>query len=794
MRKVMRNALEYIQPTGPTIVNRVSWLLSTFKLVPVILFTFSLLPSCMAGTPGADSAEARPVDQVILINEILASNTSTNDDPDYSSFSDWIEIHNAGDQPVDLRGFYLTDNLNTSTKWQIPNSTIVPPLGFVLFWADRKDESRHTNFSLDRNGEDIGLFAPDGTLVDAISFQSQMPDVSFGRQPGKGSEWAYFYPPSPNAANNSRRILEKTTTAPPRFSLPGGFYSESQDLELKAPSPLALIRYTLDGSTPTSASPLYRSPIHIDSTTVVRASAFQAGYLQSPVVNRTYFIDEAVTLPVVSMMADPQSLWDSEMGIYVNENVWLRKEWERPVHLQFFENDGTQGFSADASIRLFGHTAIELPQKSLAVFIQSADGMDTIHYSLFPGRPVDEFGSFILRSSSDDWDQTMFRDAMAQQLLREHFALDTQLYRPAILFLNGEYFGIHNIREKYNEDLISTQYGVNAYDTDLLSIHRGRASGEETIEVLHGLGADYEAMMDFIATHGMRVSGNYAYVQSQVDVDNFIDYIIAEIYVNNTSWHRNRKIWRDKTSSGKWTFLIYDLDRGFDDPQANLLAELVSHDLLFGALLENDEFTAKFIRRFFNHLHTAYRPPRVIATIDRLRAGIEPEMPRHIARWKDECTASACGIQSMDAWEDEIETMREFARQRPAYVRQHLVEQFGSGGTAKLVLNIFEPGGGRVLINDLPVAQDLFTYTYLQDIPLELTAIPNPGYRFLGWQEIHRNSNPTSITLSRDLTITAMFAPIEQPNRILGAGIPAGLLVLSLFIGWSQLARWRRAH
>ena len=250
----------------------------------LVLLIFVLLCSCQAHQ--VHQAEAGSADsslnQDIFISEILASNTLTNLDPDYSTFSDWIEIHNSGHQNVDLNGFYLTDDLNAPIKWQIPPNTIIPPSGFVLFWADGRNRGRHTNFSLLKRGEQVGLFDPQGAFIDAIKFTGQTSDVSLGRQSDKNSAQVCFSPPSPNAANNVQDICEKTRVAPPHFSVSSGFYDKSQDLALAAPfsPPAAIIRYTLNGATPTDASPVYTSPIHIDLTTVVRASTFFTGYLR----------------------------------------------------------------------------------------------------------------------------------------------------------------------------------------------------------------------------------------------------------------------------------------------------------------------------------------------------------------------------------------------------------------------------------------------------------------------------------------------------------------------------------
>ncbi|MBL7200403.1 MAG: CotH kinase family protein [Anaerolineae bacterium] len=768
-----------------------------WRCIPILSLASLLLCACTVQAPnraggGLVSHDPSP-NQTLQINEVLACNRSTLPDPDYSVYSDWIEIYNPGLQEVNLQGFHLTDDLNIPTKWQVAKRTIVPPAGFALFWADRRDEGDHTSFSLNRRGEQVGLFSPDGVLLDVVSFEFQMPDVSFGRRPGTSSDWARFYPPSPRAANGSREVWVSTTAPEPRVFPQGGFYTEGQKVTLSAPSSAVTIHYTLDGSVPTGASPVYTSPIYVASTSVLRAATTQPGRLQSPIANHTYLIDEALSLPVVSVMTDPQNLWDDATGIYVDREVELRKGWERPAHIQLYEMDGDLGFSVDASIRLFGQTAIFLPQKSLAVLIRDADGLDSLHYPLFPEVPADEFRSFILRSSSDDWPRTMYRDAMAQEVLQGVLSLDTQGYRPAVMFLNGAYFGIHNIREKYTEYQIAQKHDLDPTRIDLLSLHIGYASGVETVEVLAGSGQAYAALWDLIAGQDMRLPENYAQVQAHVDVDSFIEYVIAQIYAGNTSWSRNRKVWRDRSTSGRWRFLLYDLDRGFEDPGVNLLEEFATYDPLFRALLVNPEFEARFVQRFTDHLNVASDPARVIPIIDRLQAAIAPEMPRHIARWKDECSPQ-CGIPSMEQWEGEVENLREYARQRPEILWQHLAQHFGSSGRAALVVDVFEPEGGDVWINGLPVGDGHGAYTVLKDTPVQLKAVPRRDYRFLGWRGLGEGSGSTSVILTGDRTITAMFAPVESPENKYAASLSGAVFALSLCASTLWIRRRRSSR
>jgi hypothetical protein len=292
----------------------------------------------------------------------------------------------------------------------------------------------------------------------------------------------------------------------------------------------------------------------------------------------------------------------------------------------------------------------------------------------------------------------------------------------------------------------------------------------------------------------MRLAENYAYVQSQIDIDNLIDYMIVEIYTGNESWHRNRKIWRDDETFEKWRFFVYDLDRGFGDPETNWLKIIASFDLQLSALWENTEFQEAFVRRFSNALNTTFEPERIVDMIDELQAGIASEMPRHIGRWKDECKGSSvCGISSMEAWSEQVEVMREFARQRPAYVWKHLAKKFGASGTVELVLDVYEPEGGTVWVDDLEVTGDHYTYTALADLPLQLKAVPNKGYRFLGWQGLDQDEASITPVLTADCTITAMFVPVERSDAQYGPYLLTGLLILALGAGLFWYRYRRRA-
>ena len=731
-----------------------------------------------------------------VINEIMAANVSTIVEPDNGAFADWIEIYNPGTEAVDLGHFALTDDIRNPVRWTIPAGTVVPAGGYILVWADRRDSDGHSNFRLSRDGEEVALYAPDGTLVDMVRFGDQVGNVSYGRSTDGAAEWAFFQWPTPGRANEGVSVPSARQASPPEFSQHGGRYETPVELALSASAPTAEIRFTLDGSSPTPDSELYTEPIQLAETAVVRARTFTDDSLASPIRTHTYLIGEKTQLPIVSLVTDPVHLWDSEFGIYVDENIDARKDWERPASVALYEPDGSLGFQAEANIRLFGRSAIYLPQKSLAVFITDAgNGTDRLSYRLFPDRELEQYAAFILRSGSDDWAGTMLRDGFGQEALFGTMELGTQAIRPALLFVNGSYFGIHNIREKQNEDYLVTRAGADLNNLDLLFVGHNHGDGSVDVETLHGGAGAYEEMVSFAVNRDLTVPENFAAVRARLNTDHFIDYIIAESYVGNVSWHRNRKVWRAQPPNDRWDFLVYDLDRGFGRRYTNTLQDILSLDPLFGALLTNENFKNQFVQRFAHHLNVTYEPARMVSLVDRLKEDVAPEIERHRDRWQVqewwaenyEREAHITGRQvrpELPSWQDEIAHVKEFIRERPDALRQHLVEAFSLSGTQFLTLTVNEVEGGRILVEGLPLPSTPFTGVYFRDMPLRLTAVAEPGYQFAGWEgSITSREETVSILLTGNETMTAVFKPTSfldnwsDPQQLRSWAIALALLL-----------------
>jgi hypothetical protein len=711
----------------------------------------------------------------IVINEFVASNTHSNLTPDTRDFEDWIEIYNHGDYPVHIGGLYLTDDLDMPFKWRIPEWIMIEPNSFVVFWADDNSFEMHTNFKLDAQGEEIALFRPDGTAIDWVDFGEQAQDISYGRYPDSGSNWYYMTTPTPGGINNSQRVSSLVEAQEPVFSTPGGLYSQTQSVTLSAPQD-SMVYFTTDGSVPTKNSQSYSAAINVDTTTVIRARTFAQDRLPSPTITNTYIIYRTSSLPIVSIATDPNYLYGEQgitTGLCFSEppgaeppfdmtaNYW--QNWERPVSFEYYEPDGKLGFKLDAGIRIFGGAfGRQICQKAFTIYARDKYGFSTINYRLFPSKSIDQFKRFILRASSNDYNRTFFRDAMMNTLVIGQMDIDYQAYRPVIAFINGQFQGIYNIREKMNQYYPESNYGIDADNVDLL---------ENIDEVNTGDDIDYRELINFVQSHDMSAAVNYEHVKKLIDVDEFMNYFIAELYFRNHDWlHRNTKYWRERNPEGRWRWMLFDLDWGFsgeinEGPEQYTTNSLqwafdTGGSVLLESLLENLDFRNEFVQRFASHLNITFGPDRVIQIIDKLKLSIEPEMPAHISKWG--------WPRDMAAWEDEIGILREFAIQRPDNVREHLNMTLQLDGLAPLVVYIANPELGEVKVNSVVVPRSGFEGLYYRNMPIHIEASPYPGSRFVTWQGLsHTTSDSIDVWLSDISEVVAIFEPSETPGIVI---------------------------
>jgi len=662
----------------------------------------------------------------IKINEIMSSNSSDTTDKEGES-ADWIELYNESDTAVELGNWAITDDQDDLLQWVFPDISIGPKQFVLLFASGKnwKDSSElHTNFKISKSGEYIGLTNSSGQLIDELQAIEIPTDVSYGRFPDGSNQLVFFTNTTPRASNNPP--LEIISVA---ADLPSGAYDEPQSVSLFSSNSVVEIRYETNGDEPTAKSRLYTSPIKvaerqleenrisdIPSTplvgpensplplfvwqqpekqykgTMLRYAAFKKDTLVSPIYTRSYFIDPQFaarySYPVLCISTDSLHLFDFEKGIYVPGIEWKKdslqwwprgnyhlkgEEWERPASFTYFDKQGEVQWEADAGLRIRGNGSAAMPQKSFNVFFKNRYGQSELDYPLFDYGNTTTFKRFILRNSGGDFNKTHFRDVCLQSLLIP-LDIDIQRFQPVITFINGEYWGIYNLRDKYDKYYIANAYDVDPEEVNILNVCGVVDDGDN---------ADYLSLMHYIKASDMSTKVAYDYVAERVDIDNFIDYQIAEIYFANYDWPcNNKKLWKTNEKGSKWRFLIYDLDFSFGDdlskPTLNSLEHATSTEntwpfcecssSMFRGLLQNDSFQKKFVDRFVMHLKTTFEKEHVLQRIVTFKTLYEPEMQEHINRW--------FYPSNLSSWDYHINFMREFAAQRPCEMEQHLLDFF----------------------------------------------------------------------------------------------------------------------
>ena len=629
----------------------------------------------------------------------------------------------------------------------------------------------HTNFKLSSDGETIYLFDAAGRLADSLVVPPTPPGASFGRPVGNPAAPGFFGEPTPGAANGETAATG-SLSASLSFSRPEG-KTEAFNLTITGAASGETIRYTLDARVPDESSPVYAGPLSITETTVVRARRFRAGVLPSPTQSRTYLVGTDHDLSIVSLVVDPPDFFSDERGIYTlgagdpgpnpffAGNIW--KDWERPVQVSLFEPDGVAGTRFNAGVKIFGGYSRALPQRSLSFRTRAAYGDRAIDYPLFDARPDDEYQAFVLRNSGNDWMNTMLRDAALTGLFADA-DLETLAYRPAVTYLNGRYWGVYNLREKINEHYVAARGGVDADRVNLL---------EWGGDVIHGSNAGYDELIRFVQDNDLENTANYTFVRNRIDVDNFILYNIAEIYINNTDWPANNvKYW--KADGGKWRWILFDTDFGFglfDDTDADfngLRRALRANsngwpnqeyaNALLRGLVDNEAFRHRFINHFADQINTRFLPARIREHLDTMAAVIAAEMPAHFDRWS----------RPLANFERKLEAMKTFGDRRPAVMKAHLLEEFDLPGYHALTVENDTPERGYVELNSLTLEERTFTGDYFETVPVNLRAVARPGFRFVRWESFSvETTAELRFSLDRARGMKAVFAAggaaLEKP-------------------------------
>lgn len=750
----------------------------------------------------------------VKFNEVQTSNSKTQLDPDFYKYKDWIELYNTSSSSYDLSGCYLTDNKDKPRKWQIPSGYSIGGTSYLLVYCDGEDlagKALHTSFKLSSSGGDVlFLYSASMLLLDSVSVGVVEADYTYGRLSDGTGDWAALSKPTPGKANVSTVV--KGLAPKPVFSIQGGYYNKEQSVTLSSSLSGAVIRYTTDGSEPTSESEIYTGPItakSYEATTqkyghnrenktgiqqytypsslsypsdryngtrtygfVIKAKVFHDDYVPSNTEGNTYFINiNKRSLPVVAISTNFDNFFSADTGIYIQGTNGLddsyvtanwRQDWERKVFVEYFDENGIRQFGVNAGATTMGAVSRNYDMKSLNIVMkkQYEDGL--MNYPLFGDDGLTSYKSFVLRNAGNDWEQgSKIRDAAIQQVLRGEVDLETQDVNPVVMYLNGEYWGFINMRERYDESFFTTLHSDYAEDIDLL-----KYSGDSTynFKVTKGDKLRLEELMTYLAANSMSVTDNYEYVKSHyIDVDNMINYYIAQFYCQNTDWPcNNMRLWRPRTENGKFRFPLYDTDFGYglwggeastnpwDNFDKSSYKTKTSVSLL-NYMLENEEFKAEFVQRFYAMMATVYEYDRFKTIAEELDDKVSSERSAMMDEW-------TCTVNGGDSWGYGVGGMKTWAKSRTGYMTDYVNTKFDSKGTTTLGISYTE-SQGQVYVCAIPVDNG-YSATHQKNRAIRLTAVPADGYTFSAWKNGSTtvSTDPEYFaTISSSTTYTAVF-------------------------------------
>ncbi len=531
-----------------------------FKMKQNLLLLFALC--------GFSYAHAQDNKSGLIINEIMQSNVECIMDDIHEFPDSWVELYNNSDQSVNLKDYQISNKNKVKKAWQLPDKT-VGPKEYVIIYCDKegKEDNRlHADFRLESGkGCTVYLFKDKGTEpVDSLPYiddkplaKMPAPDVAFGRKTDGANEWGYQLTPSAGKANTGKTCKAKQILGAPVFSEKGRVTSgkDAIKLELSLPEGApegAYIAYTTNGNEPTAASTKYEKAINITKSTVVRAKVFCDGWLSPFSTAQSYiFHPRKMTVPVFSMQINDDYLnGGNYMGLFKYNNSKEDKkthDWRRPMNVEFFPAEGEESaFNQLGEIRIQGGQSRSNALKSIVFYANKRFDPDhkRFSYEFFPDQKpgITEFKSFSLRDGGNDFGDMYFRDLIIQRTMAQNVDLDWQAGHTAVLYINGQYMGMLNIRERSNEDNIYSNYD-GLEDLDLIEISHENVNNKDLFieEFKEGGTEFYEAFKTFYSEKGHTL----AEYEQWIDVSEFLNVMVMNLFYGNLDFPGNNLVfWR----------------------------------------------------------------------------------------------------------------------------------------------------------------------------------------------------------------------------------------------------------
>ena len=573
-----------------------------------------------------------------------------------SGGADWIELYNGSGSSVSLNGWSLTDDPAKPKKYKLDGFSVSAG-GYAVFNCGKR------TFSVSGSGDTVYLIDPAGGVTDVFDSGVTGVGVTSGRANlSQTGERCFFTTPTkgfPNASPVSGHAAE------PVFSSNNLYVSGGTEISLSTSTQDAEIRYTLDGSAPTQNSKLYTSPITISKGTVIRARTYRSGLIPSTPVSRTFLTGDQHTLPVVCISLsseDYSRMYRAEMS----QNGGVKKGDRVPCSMEYYM-DGRLAVSSGAGVKVSGASTAVYPQKSLSLYFRAGYGRSSLDFPFFDDCEISSFRSVLLRNGGQDAYFAHIRDSYIDRICMG-MNIDIASFRPVIVYINGEYRGVYDLKENLNEDYVASHYGI---DRDTVEIAKRNGY------MLAGTKDRWNEMRKLCQTLDTSQQANFDRLAQYVDTDSIIDYLIARTYFYDGDMF-NQKYWHTTDDAVKWRAIFYDSDYAMygNSPAGNILPAYfnpngvssahgyITNMDIFCALNKNKEWRDEFITRYIYEVKYRFNKENALPLFDELASEYAPEMPRQISRWHMPATYAG--------WQSELSSLRNCIAKRPDYALKNL--------------------------------------------------------------------------------------------------------------------------
>ena len=670
-----------------------------------------------------------------------------------------------GDNATDIKRNNVTAT-TFATETQGSESTTIKVTSYI---ARKRGHEPHTTFKAEDQGGVLYMVSETG-ILDSVRYSAVPTGASWSRD--AAGNWG-FASPSPYG-NTVGEVFAVQAQSNAVNVPPSGFYSSAITVSFPAGT-----RCEQGGAEPTANSPTVEQTLTINATAVLRCRTYAVGSYPSEEIIRTYVFESQPSIAALFVTTDPLSMFSPDTGLYMTgngasmmdpkkgANFWSNREL--PVYVELFEpgSPKTPAFGVMGDYKISGQYSRAKEKKSFSVTLREEYGDKRLKYPLFPDYPeLKKFKAFSLRNFGNNSGDDYVRDRIGTSMT-EGLGVDYQRGRYVVVYYNGKYYGVHDLRERNNEYYYETKYGLDASDIDLIDAQNEAGAGSAT---------DYKAMIEWLQSNELTSDANYQKIADQIDVDNYMNYMQAEMFVNNGDWpHNNMKKWRIASQKSKWKWFLYDVDFGFgagyNTQNSNVFSYVTNangtngmgmgmmpgmggqqqtrgsiseHTILMIRLLQNEGFKNAFINRFCVLLSMNFSADRLVKRIDELQSQVQAEVARDAEFWNYDAASMSSNL----------EKIKSFAQTRQQTIMSEMQQYFSLGETASVTLSA--QGSGKIAVHNLPLDQSSMTVNFYSGVPVTVTAVPNTGAVFSGWSDgvadITRTINPGEIT-----TLTATF-------------------------------------